>query len=190
MSVRIAALALALVRDGAAGLGRRIPRSCDQDDRAVCRRRRHRRAGAHRRAKPQQQMGPAGRGGKPAGRIRRDRHPGGDEGAARRLHAADGVDRRADGGFRRRRWRRPVRRQQGALADRDRGGAALSAGGAADPAGHLDRRPDPAGEREAGGADLRLVGRRRGLASVRAAVCQRNRNQRCCTFPTRAPVRR
>src|SRR5437868_12892644 len=45
----------------------------------------------------QQQMGPAGGGGEPAWRLRGDRHLRGDEGGARRLHLADGVDRRADG---------------------------------------------------------------------------------------------
>jgi hypothetical protein len=37
------------------------------------------------------------------GRIGRDRHPRRDEGRARWLYAFDGVDRRADGGVRRRR---------------------------------------------------------------------------------------
>ena len=91
---------------GAAGPGRRIPRPRDQDGCAFCRRRRHRRAGADHRAKSQQQMGSARRRGKSAGRIRRDRDPGGDESAPRRLHVADGIDWSADGGVRwgRRRW--------------------------------------------------------------------------------------
>ncbi len=37
-----------------------------------------------------------------------DRHPGGDEGAARWLHLTHGVDRRADGGIRQHRRRRSV----------------------------------------------------------------------------------
>ncbi len=96
---------------------------------------------------------------------------------ARRLHVVDGIDRRADGGVRQRRRRRSVRRQQGALPDRGRRGAALSAGGQPDLAGQFDGRSDPAGKGKAGGADVRLIRRRRGVASFRAAVCQRNRDQ-------------
>ena len=89
------------------------------------------------------QMGPAGRGGKPAGRLGRDRHPGGDEGGARRLHllmastgalmaVSAGAD--GDGPFDVNKYLTPIV---------DRRGAALSAGGQPDPAGQLDRRSDP-----------------------------------------------
>ena len=79
----------------------RLPKPRDKNNRAVCGRWRHRRAGARHCAKSQQQMGSARRGGKSAGRLGRDRHPRRDEGAARRLYLADGLDRRADGGVRR-----------------------------------------------------------------------------------------
>ena len=164
-----------VVRHGAAGIGCRLPRSRHKNDRAVRGRRRHRRAGAHHRAKSQQQMGPAGGGGKPAGRVRRDRHPRRDESAARWLYLADGVDRRADGGVVRR--RRPVRRQQGARADRDRRSAAVSARGQPKAAGQLDRRSDPPRQRKAGRIDVRLFRRRRRVASVCRAVRERRRHQ-------------
>ena len=57
MAYRSLVTALWLLRLGAAGFRCRLPRSRDQDDRAVCGRRRHRRAGADHRTKSQQKWG-------------------------------------------------------------------------------------------------------------------------------------
>ena len=135
----------------------------------------------------QQEMGPAGGGGKPAGRVRRDRHPRCDEGGARWLYAADGVDRRADGGVCRRRQRRSVRRQQISQPDRDRRRTALSAGRQPETAGEDDGGPDPLCQGKAGWADLRLF-RASARRRICPACCSRARPaSSCCTCPTRAP---
>src|ERR1035437_5171943 len=67
-------------------------------------------------------MGPGGGGRKSARRLRRHRHQSRRQGGAGRLHAADGLDRRADGGFRRGGAGRAFRRQQIFRADHRGGG--------------------------------------------------------------------
>ena len=74
--------------------------------------------------------------------------------------------------------------------DRDRRRAALSAGRKPEPAGEDDGGSDPLRQGEAGRTDLRLVRRRRRVASVGPAVCERRPASRCCTCPTRAPAPR
>ena len=78
------------------------------------------------------------------------------------------------------------------LADRDRRGAALSAGRRAQRCRSNSTAADliRLGKGKAGRTDLRLVGRRRGVASFRACCLRARPGSRCCTFPTRAPARR
>ena len=59
-----------------------------------------------------------------------------------------------------------------------------------DTAGEDDGGSGPLCQDKAGWIDFRLLGRRRGVASLGSCVRQRNRASRCCMFPTREPARR
>ncbi len=81
----------------------------------------------------------------------------------------------------------PFERQQGARADRDRRGAAISARRQPEAAGQLDSRSDPPGKRKARWLDVRLLRRGGSVASVRPVCSLAKPESSCCTFPIRAP---
>ena len=187
LSLLLLCLAATAVR---ACRGRRLSEPRHQDGGAVRARRRHRRARPHHRPASVREMGPAGGGGKPARRLRRHRHQGLRQGGAGRLHAADGLDRRADGGLRGAGAGRPFRRREILRADHRGGGAALSAGGQSERAGQFGRRID---QRSRARSRRRCHSARRASAPpriCRARCSRRTRMSNCCTCPTRAPARR
>ena len=98
---RFRVLALALVagprRARHSAQAQDYPDPADHAGRALCRRRRQRRDGAHRRREDEQDARPADRDREPARRRRRARDPAGRQGGARRLHAGDRRHRLARG---------------------------------------------------------------------------------------------